>query len=144
MQVRFLPPQLIVSLESDVGSQQRSTGRIHPAPDSRLPSPDTRHFRKSSGRMRSLSRKQVRVRNARCGFESHGFRLEQKHVPLADRQRCQPSKLNRWVRLPQGTFHWNGSSAAEQVFVKHPRVGSSPTRPSSHCGVVSAGRNSWL
>ena len=43
MQVRFLPPQLIVSLESDVGSQQRSTGRIHPAPDSRLPTPVSRH-----------------------------------------------------------------------------------------------------
>ena len=57
-----------------------------------------------------------------------------QHVPLADRQRHQPSKLNRRVRLPQGTLDWVGSSAAEQVFVKHQRVGSSPTRPSFAAG----------
>ena len=69
-----------------------------------------------------------------CGFESHGFRLEEQYVPLADRQRHQPSKLDRRVRFPQGTFDWVGSSAAEQVFVKHPRVGSSPTLPSFIAG----------
>lgn len=67
--------------------------------------------------------------NRDCGFESHGFRLEEQYVPLADRQRCQPSKLDRRVRLPQGTFDWVGSSATVQVLVKHPRVGSSPARP---------------
>ena len=36
-----------------------------------------------------------------CGFDSLTFRLD---VPLAERQRCQPSKLARRVRLPQGTL----------------------------------------
>src|SRR3954449_12025577 len=40
--------------------------------------------RKSSGRMRSLSRKQVRAN--RCGFESHGFRSE-TNSPVVQRQR---------------------------------------------------------
>jgi hypothetical protein len=35
------------------------------------------------------------------GFDSLTFRLD---VPLAERQRCQPSKLARRVRLPQGTL----------------------------------------
>ena len=69
-----------------------------------------------------------------CGLESHGFRLKELHVPLADRQRHQPSKLDRRVRFPQGTFDWVGSSAAEQVLVKHSRVGSSPTLPSLIAG----------
>ena len=42
--------------------------------------------------------------NRDCGFESHGFRLKEFYVPLADRQRRQPSKLNRRVRFPQSTF----------------------------------------
>lgn len=29
-------------------------------------------------------------------------RIPKQDVPLAERQRCQPSKLARWVRLPQG------------------------------------------
>ncbi len=57
----------------------------------------------------------------RCGFESHGFRLDEQHVRWAERQR-------------QCTSIGVGSSAAEQVFVKHPRVGSSPTRPSFIAG----------
>ena len=72
--------------------------------------------------------------NRDCGFESHGFRLEELQVPLADRLRRQPSKRDRRVRLPQGTFDWVGSSVAEQVLVKHPRVGSSPTLPSFIAG----------
>ncbi len=32
------------------------------------------------------------------------FPLQTKHVPLADRQRRQPSKLDRRVRLPHGTL----------------------------------------
>ena len=35
------------------------------------------------------------------GFDSLTFRLP---VPLAERQRRQPSKLARWVQLPQGTL----------------------------------------
>jgi hypothetical protein len=54
-----------------------------------------------------------------------------KHVRLAERQRRQPSKLDRRVRFPQRILEWVGSSAAERVSVKHQRVGSSPTRPSS-------------
>ncbi len=33
-----------------------------------------------------------------------------QHVPLADRQRHQPSKLARRVRFPQGALHIPGSS----------------------------------
>ena len=70
--------------------------------------------------------------------------LRKENVPLADRQRYQASTLDRRVRFPQGTFDWVGSSAAEQVFVKHQRVGSSPTRPFSHCGVVAVGSDAGL
>ena len=101
--------------------------------------PQLDHKRKSSGRMRCLPRKQVR---ARCLLWVRAPRLPPHagNVPLADRQRHQPSKLNRQVRpalpvrFPQGTLDWVGSSAAEPVFVKHPRVGSSPTRPSPTAG----------
>ena len=90
--------------------------------------PQLDHKWKSSGGMRSLPRKQVR---ARCPLWVRVPRLPPHagNVPLADRQRHQPSKLDRRVRFPQGTLDRVGSSAAEQVFVKHPRVGSSPTRP---------------
>jgi hypothetical protein len=57
-----------------------------------------------------------------------------KHVRLAERQRHQASTLDRRVRFPQRILEWVGSSAAEQVSVKHPRVGSSPTRPSFTAG----------
>ena len=98
---------------------------------------------KSSGRMRNLPRKQVR---AKCPLWVRVPRLPPQtvNVPLADRQRHQPSKLNRRVRFPQGTLDRVGSSAADRrrrmechcvaVFVKHPRVGSSPTRPSPTAG----------
>lgn len=76
------------------------------------------------------------------------------HVPLAERQRHRASNPDRRVRLSQGTLDSRpeqqrvGSSAAEQVLVRHSRVGSSPTRPfregSPSCGVVSAGRNPSL
>ena len=87
----------------------------------------------SSGGMRSLPRKQV---SRKSGLWVRVPRLppEKKQVPLAERQRRQPSKLDRRVRFPQGTLDWVGSSAAEQVFVKHPRVGSSPTLPSFIAG----------
>lgn len=50
-------------------------------------------------------------------------------VLLAEWQRCQPSKLDRRVRFPQGTLIRVGSSAAERVPVKHKCAGSSPVRP---------------
>ena len=66
--------------------------------------PQLDHKWKSSGGMRSLPRKQVR---ARCPLWVRVPRLPlglNQHVPLADWQRHQPSKLNRRVRLPQGTL----------------------------------------
>ena len=57
-----------------------SNGRTGPSerPDvGSIPAPATCSW-KSSGRMRSLSRKQVRL--DRCGFESHGFRSQERQT----------------------------------------------------------------
>ena len=56
-----------------------------------------------SGRAMSLTM----LRGARFDFLT--FRLD---VPLADRQRCQPSKLARRVRLPQGTLERDDRGSA--------------------------------
>ena len=59
------------TLVIDAGSSNGRTGRSERSGVGSIPAPAT-YKRKSSGRMRSLSRKQVR--SLRCGFESHGFR----------------------------------------------------------------------
>ena len=59
------------TLVIDAGSSNGRTGHSERPDVGSIPAPAT-YKRKSSGRMRSLSRKQVRAN--RCGFESHGFR----------------------------------------------------------------------
>ena len=50
------------------------------------------------------------------------------------KQGLPPSDSEDAVGPHSSSYFWVGSSAAEQVFVKHPRVGSSPTRPSFIAG----------
>lgn len=96
---------------------------------------------KSSGRMRSLPRKQVR---AKCPLW-----VQVPRLPLDCDHTC-PWPSGKGASLPSWTggfdsrralFIWVGSSVAEKVPVKHHCVGSSPARPFARCGVVSVGRN---
>jgi hypothetical protein len=79
------------------------------------------------------------------GFDSLTFRLP---VPLAERQRCQPSKLARRVRLPQGTLENDarGSASGRLPGLEPGDGGSTPpprtyiettvSRWATRCGVI--------
>ncbi len=70
-----------------------------------------------------------RLENGRAsrpwGFDSLSFRFV--IVPLAERQRHQPSKLNRWVQLPQGTLSIRGSANGRLPGFEPGGEGSTPS-----------------
>jgi hypothetical protein len=81
-------------------------------------------------------------------FNSPSFRL---HVPLAERQRLQPSKLARRVQLSQGTLGDRlmvGCLALNQVMevqVLLPELRSRwPCPKNTRSGAVAAGSDAWL
>ena len=69
---------------------------------------------------------------------------------LADRQRRQPSKLNRRVRFPQSTFDIE-DTLGDRLTVGRLALNQAmevrfllPELPETHSGVAAAGSGAWL
>ena len=64
-----------------------------------------------------------RAPSAPCEFDSGHRRtalVAFRSVPLTERQRFQPSKLARWVQLPQGTLSMQAISPGSSLLVVMP------------------------
>ena len=74
-----------------------------------------------------------------------------RFVLLADRQRRQPSKLNRRVRFPQSTLMSVRHALGDRLTVGRLALNQAmevrfllPELPETHSGVAAAGSGAWL
>lgn len=136
-QVRFLPPQLFRAVgDWAVGCRQKRCRSVSSSHSLQPTSPQ------SAPEVIRTGEEPVSKTGGKLGSfvgstpTASALSTTQTHVPLAERQRHRASNPDRRVRLSQGILDSRaiqqrvGSSAAEQVLVRHSRVGSSPTRPS--------------
>ena len=100
MQVQVLPPQLEEGQANWRWQPFRKRPSDEPWGFNSLPFRIVGCVQRTNARMREEGLREL----VRCTPPTRN----RQDVPLAERQRFQPSKLARWVRLPQGTLNTIG------------------------------------